>query len=113
MAMRRYKMIVMSRPAEGREAEYNDWYQHFHLAQVVQIPGIRSARRYRLARKLVEGEAQPYAAIYDIETEDIDAVLGELRARAGGASLRISDALASDFTHATVYEEFGDVVTKP
>lgn len=106
-------MIVLSQPAEGREAEYNDWYQNFHLSQVVNIRCIKSAQRFRLARKLVEQrEASPYAAIYEIETEDIDAVLDELRAKAGTESLKISQAIATDFTNATVYEEFGAVVNK-
>ncbi len=105
-------MIVLSHPAEGREAEYNDWYQNFHLAQVVNIRDIKSATRFRLARKLVEGEAHPYAAIYEIETEDIDAVLDELRAAAGTERLSISGAINTDFTNATVYEEFGSVVKK-
>lgn len=109
--MPRYKMIVLSQPAEGREAEYNDWYQNFHLNQVVNIRDIQSAQRFRLVRKLVEQrEASPYAAIYEIETEDIDAVLDELRAAAGTEALKISPALATDFTNATVYEEFGVAV---
>ena len=29
--MRRYKMITLSNPTAGREAEYNDWYQNVHL----------------------------------------------------------------------------------
>ncbi len=112
MSQRRYKMIVMSHPAAGREDEYNDWYQNFHLAQVVNIRGIKSAQRFRLARKLVEGEAHPYVAIYEIETEDIDAVLDELKAAAGTERLSISGAINTDFTNATVYEEFGAVVKK-
>ncbi|WP_206363046.1 hypothetical protein [Stenotrophobium rhamnosiphilum] len=106
-------MIVLSRPAAGREDEYNDWYQNFHLSQVVNIRDIKSAQRFRLARKLVEGEASPYAAIYEIETDDIDAVVDEIKALAGTESLQISDALATDFTNATIYEEFGAVVRKP
>jgi hypothetical protein len=110
--MRRYKMIVLSRPAAGREAEYNDWYQNFHLSQVVAIRDIKSAQRFRLARKLVDGEAHPYAAIYEIETDDIDAVIEAIRSAAGTERLKISDAIAVDFTNATVYEEFGAVVNK-
>lgn len=112
MSQRRYKMIVLSHPAAGREEEYNDWYQNFHLAQVVNIKDVKSAQRFRLARKLMEGEAHPYAAIYEIETDDIDAVLDELRAAAGTERLSISGAINTDFTNATVYEEFGAVVKK-
>lgn len=106
--MPRYKMLVLSQPKPGRDAEYNDWYQNRHLAQVVAIPGIRSARRFRLERSLTDAPAAPYAAIYEIETDDIDAVLKELRARAGGPALFVSDALAN--ASAVVYEEFGEVV---
>lgn len=108
--MPNYKMLVLSQPKPGRDAEYNDWYQHQHLAQVVAIPGIVSARRFRFARSLNDTPASPYAAIYEIETDDIDAVLHELRTRAGGESLVVSDALATEFTSATVYEEFGAAV---
>lgn len=113
MSQRRYKMIVLSQPTEGREAQYNDWYQNFHLAQVVNIKDIQSAQRFRLARKLVEGEAHPYAAIYEIVTDDIDAVIEEIKTAAGTERLQISDAIAVDFTNATIYEEFGTVVRKP
>ena len=112
MSQRRYKMIVFSYPAEGREEEYNDWYQNFHLNQVVKIRDIQAAQRFRLARKLKEGEAHPYAAIYEIETEDIDAVLDEIRTAAGTERLSISGAINTDFTSATVYEEFGYIVRK-
>lgn len=37
--------------------------------------------------------APPYAAIYDIATDGIDAVLQELRTRAGGEQLIVSEAL--------------------
>ncbi len=104
------KMLVMSQPVPGREAEYNDWYQNVHLAQVVVIKGIRSAQRFRLARSLVEGEAHPYAAICEIETDGIDSVLQEIRNVAGSEHLIISDALATDLTRATIYETFGPAV---
>lgn len=110
--MRRYKMIVLSCPAEGREAEYNDWYQNFHLGQVVNIRDIHSAQRFRLSRKMVEQESQPYLAIYEIETDDIDAVVAEIKAAAGTERLQISDAISVDFTNATIYEEFGSAVIK-
>ena len=44
----------------------------------VTLPGIRSAQRFRQARNLKEGEAYPYLTVYDIETDDIDAVLASL-----------------------------------
>ena len=109
--MPRYKMVVMSNPAEGREDEYNDWYQNIHLGELVALDGFRSARRFRLARSLVEGETYPYLAIYDIETGDIDAVLQNLVAIAEAGKLTMSDAIDTSRTRAVVYEEFGAVVS--
>ncbi|AXQ30688.1 hypothetical protein D0B54_19255 [Solimonas sp. K1W22B-7] len=105
-------MVVMSNPVEGREAEYNDWYQNVHLAEVVALPGFRSAQRFRLARSLTERETWPYAAIYEIETEDIDAVLQQLRDAAGSGGLTMSESLATSRAYATIYEEHGSAVTK-
>ena len=110
--MPRYKLVVMSSPQEGREAEYHDWYQNSHLGQVMELPGFQSGQRYRLSTALVEGETFPFLAIYDIETDDIEAVLAEMRSRAGTESLTVSDALAPK-AYAVLYEEFGARVTKP
>lgn len=108
--MPNYKMIVMSRPAAGREDEYNAWYQNVHLGELVALPGFKSARRFRYARSLVEGEAYPYMSIYEIETDDIDAVLNTLRGAAERGVLTMSDSIDLTDTSAVVYEEFGAVV---
>ena len=108
-----YKMVVMSRPTEGREDEYNEWYQNVHLKELVALPGFKSARRYRMARSLVQGEAWPYMAVYELETEDIDAVLQGLRDAAEKRRLTMSVALDTDSTYAVVYEEFGAEVFAP
>lgn len=111
--MPRYRMVVTSEPVPGREDEYNDWYQNVHLGELVALEGFVSARRYRLTRSLVEGESHPYMAIYEIETDDIDAVLGNLVRVAESKGLTMSDAIDTANTRAVVYEEFGEVVTAP
>ena len=108
--MPRYKLVVMTSPLEGREDEYHDWYQNRHLRQVVALPGFIKAQRFRLATALAEHETFPYLAIYDVETDDIDAVLAEMRSRAGTERLSISDALAPK-AYAVMYEELGPAVT--
>jgi hypothetical protein len=106
-----YKMVVMSRPTEGREDEYNDWYQNVHLRELVALQGFKSAQRFRLARSLVEGQADPYLSVYEIETDDIDAVLQNLRSTAEQGRITMSDSLDLAHTSAVVYEEFGAVVS--
>ena len=111
--MPRYKMVVSSYPVAGREAEYNDWYQNIHLGELVSLKGFVSARRFRLAAKLVEGEAAPYMAIYEIETDDVEAVLEHLKNEAYNSRINMSEAIDTSRTTAVVYEEFGDVVSAP
>ena len=89
-------LVVQSRPADPeREDEYNDWYTNAHLPEVCAVPGFVGARRYR-----VRGGADPstpeYVAIYDIDCDDLEAPLQELRARAGDSRVRMSDVLQLD-----------------
>jgi hypothetical protein len=108
--MPRYKLLVMTKPVEGREREYNDWYQNVHLRDVVAIPGYQSAQRYRLLRPIMPGaEKLPYLAIYEIDTDDVDGAVRELSARAGAGSMVISEAMSREI-FAAVFEELGPPV---
>jgi hypothetical protein len=109
--MARYKLVTLTGPVEGREDEYNNWYQNIHLAEVVALPGFKSVQRYRIKQPLAEHETFPYLAIYDIETDDFDAVLGEMQKRASDGSLSMSDALGQR-SYAVIYEEFGAPVKR-
>jgi hypothetical protein len=108
--MPRYKLVVLTSPLEGREAEYHDWYQNTHLHQVVALDGFTSAQRYKLTAALAEHETFPFLAIYEVETDDIEAVLAEMKSRAGTELLTISDTLAPK-AYAVLYEEFGPRVS--
>lgn len=70
-----------------REQEYNTWYDEIHLPELVAIDGIVSARRLRP----VNGEG-PYVALYEIEDDDLAAVLQGM----SGAKLTMSSALQLD-----------------
>ena len=108
--MPRYKFVVMTGPAEGREQEYNDWYQNVHLSDVVAIDGIKSAQRFRLNQAVMADQPpSPYLAIYDIETNDIDGTIEELKRRSQTGEMVISEALSS-VSFAVAYEELGPAV---
>lgn len=111
--MPRYKMIVMTKPVEGREEAYNDWYQNTHLRELVALPGIRSARRYRRAHSLVAGDSYPYMAIYEIEADDLDAVVAGIIEASGSGGIWMSDAIDLGDKYAVIYEEFGAEVSAP
>ena len=111
--MPKYKLIVMTQPVEGREQEYNDWYQDAHLSDLVAVHGVKSAQRFRLSRTVVADPAPlPYLAIYEIETDDIDKTLDDLKTRVGTGHIFVSSALSKESYFGAVYEEFGPMVTR-
>jgi hypothetical protein len=104
--MPRFKMIALTKPVEGREDEYNDWYQNTHLPEVCALPGMVGAQRYKLAAPLQGYDERPYLAIYDIETDDIRQTLAGF----GTASLTPGEASDNAGAYTVVFEEFGERV---
>ncbi|BBX63495.1 hypothetical protein MSAS_26690 [Mycobacterium saskatchewanense] len=83
-------ILVESRPsASERELEYNTWYDDVHLGELVALDGFVSARRLRPV-----GGDGPYVAIYEVEGDDLQAILDNMLANAG--RLHMSDALQLD-----------------
>jgi hypothetical protein len=72
-----------------REQEYNTWYDEVHLPELVALDGIVSARRLRP----VDGDG-PYVALYEVEGDNLQAIVDNMRANA--RHLHMSDALQLD-----------------
>ena len=88
--MARGIILVESWPSSPeREQEYNTWYDEIHLPELVALDGFVSARRLRP----VDGDG-PYVALYEIEGDNLQAVLDNMIANAG--QLHMSDALQLD-----------------
>lgn len=102
--MSKYKLVVFTDPVEGREDEYNDWYNNQHLSDVVAIPGFGSAQRFKL-KQLRDGQFRHrYLAIYDIESDDYGKVMEALTNTAGTSAMIISEALDSPTADVAVFE---------
>jgi len=101
-------LLVLTNPASRAvEAEFNDWYDGVHLPELVElVPGIIAASRYgvddlsnRTKITFQEGDAdqplfaQRYAAIYEIESDDPEAVVRDIRVKASEGRFRMSPAL--------------------
>ncbi|WP_175817223.1 DUF4286 family protein [Burkholderia diffusa] len=96
--MQRYNLMVLSNPVDGREDEYNDWYSNTHLDDVLRVPGIVGAQRFRLAETQRDEIGYPwrYLAIYACETDDLRQVIDGLRERSGTSAMPISSAMEED-----------------
>ena len=90
-------MIVLTNPVEGDEDAYNDWYTNTHLADVLKVPGVKSATRYKLAdTQMVDQDCKfRYLAIYELDTDDLASVRDEILARVGTERMRASAAMST------------------
>jgi hypothetical protein len=93
--------LMFSSPADvEREDEYNDWYQNVLVVDVLKIPGVVAARRYRLAD--VQGamfaglaNGNRYLAMYDIDGSDPKSVNAEITTRVADGRIRVAPDLLS------------------
>jgi len=78
--MARYVLLALNGPTEGEgdEDTYLTWYDEVHLPAIKKIEGISSARRFKVMRGNVPGELWPYLTLYEMDTEDMNRVSGEL-----------------------------------
>lgn len=95
--MPRFSFVVYSNPVEGREQEYNDWYSNQHLSDLLAIPGVISARRFKLSGTQIKEVPQTYRylAIYDIEADEVASFIKELMLRTENG-MYISSAMSSE-----------------
>jgi len=78
--MEKWVLVVRSKCIDRlREDEFNNWYNKFHLPDILATPGFVSARRFMNPDFSAFGGGK-YLAIYDIETDDINQTIAAIRA---------------------------------
>lgn len=83
-----YTLIVYTSPVDGREDEYNDWYDDIHLPEFSALPGVINGRRFKVA-----GDDKPqYAAIYELSAHP-DAVMGAMNEGIKNGTVHMSDSV--------------------
>src|SRR5271170_6455178 len=90
--------LVFTHPTSSEvEGEFNQWYSDVHVKDVLAVPGVSSAVRYKLSDLGQPGSdsAQaPYMLVMGIEADDVQHVLDDIGARAGTEQMPISPTLA-------------------
>lgn len=108
-------LIVLSNAAAGKEDEFNDWYTNRHMPEIVQnVEGFASGQRFKLskAQLMPNPNAPQYAAIYEIEADDIQAAVQALGAGMGSGKVSMSDSIDLAGAQILVLEPVTDRVTK-
>lgn len=108
--MAKCKMIALTTPLPGKEAEFQDWYQNVHLPELVALPGMEGAQRYQLVAKLMGSDTNPWLAIYDIDVEDPAAFLGALGAAAQSGKMTPATSQDMATTYTALFTEHGERV---
>jgi hypothetical protein len=95
-------MLAFTQPtSEQTEDAYNEWYSNKHIHDLVTIPGVIAATRYKIAQDVetlpgVVGPPQGYLAIYEIEGEteaDLEKFAAVLRGALADGTADISPNL--------------------
>lgn len=108
--MRRFKVLVFSRPFEGRDDEFNAWYSAQHLPDICALPGFVEGQRFSLNSVPMGQAPNRYLAIYDVETDDPEWVIDNMFAQRDTDGMPISPAIDIDATLVMFYEEMTPVV---
>lgn len=99
--------FVFTRPKAGRDDEFNDWYSKRHIYDLVAIPGIAAARRYRLLDAATKAETPDYLAIY--EFSDVDLAISGIAERRGTDRMPSTEAIDREASKGVVFKPLWDV----
>ncbi len=108
-----FAYVVLSNPVQGREDEYNAWYSDRHLGEVIAVPGFVSAQRFRLRDTEADGAPQQrYMAIYNMQTDDPEALIATLTELVESGTMLLSEAFSQDDLSTILYEAVTPLVLK-
>ena len=112
--MARHVLTVFTNAQDGRDDEFNEWYSNRHLQDLLRVPGIVAAQRFRHSSVQRSNPPYPwrYLAIYEIETDDLAGTIAEITRRSGTDAMVLSDALAPE-RQGFVFDPITPRVTRP
>ena len=102
--MTRHILLVQSNAKDGRDDDFNHWYDEEHLPDVLEVDGFVAARRF-VAVPGVHGELPEhrYLAIYELDTDDPASALAALSTAA--RSMNLSPAFDRDTSLTFAFSE--------
>lgn len=89
--MKNPALLVFTSPAPGQDAEYNEWYSNIHVPEVLQIPGIVAAQRWKVSEDAGIETEHRYLAIYELDERPPTEAIAALTAAA--PTMNMSPAL--------------------
>lgn len=93
--MTRFTTVAFTNAVDGKEQEYNAWYTDRHVHDVLAIPGVVSAQRFRIVGDHAANFDFSFMTLYEIETDDLASVYKAIAERSGTPLMPSSDAVSS------------------
>jgi hypothetical protein len=110
---KKYTFVVLTNPTPGKDAEFNRWYNEQHIPDVLNAAGFVCAQRFKLSdtqNNPKVDQTHKYLALYEIETDDLQASLRDLQSRAGTPDMVMSDAIDLKGANARIFEPVAEKV---
>lgn len=95
--MPRFLLVALNGPTagEGDEDKYNSWYNDVHAADLMQVDGAVSVRRFKVeASNRID---KPYVSVTEVEAESAADVMKQLAEKASDFSGSFLDRDTSVF----------------
>lgn len=105
-----YTFVAFTNSVDGREDEFNRWYDQQHVPDVLDVPGFVSAQRFVCADSQLGSVAHKYMTIYEIETENLEETLAAFGARAQEGKIVMTDAVDRANAAMCVYQPMSAAV---
>jgi len=83
--MPKFVMIATANAKPDQETEFKDWYETYHLPEILAVPGVVSGRRLESVEDAFSKAPIRFVTIYELETDHPNSVMAEIvrRNRAG------------------------------
>lgn len=112
-------LVVFTNHVDGREDEFNDWYDNVHLREVCAVPGIAAAQRFSpQVAKLPDNdlaEVPPpthgHLALYTVDGEP-EEIMTTFVARLKSGEMQLSPALDLSSINMAVWSPSGPAVNR-
>ena len=106
--MPKFLLVAETTPHAGREADFNKWYEGTHIPELLKMPGVKSAERFKLSLTMAGAKPlHPYVTIYEVETDDLQKTLGAFST----TKLTQSDSFDPSIAEMSIYQAVGKKVT--
>jgi hypothetical protein len=108
----RYTFVAFTNAVEGKETDFNEWYDRQHIPDVLEVPGFASAQRFVSTDSQLVPAAHRYMTLYQIDTDNLDETLAAFGAHAAQGKIVMSDAVDRQGAVMAIYAAVNDPIDR-